>query len=161
MSLMQSIKTRRLEDLINEGQRVFLTNTFSGADVTNFVLETLPVERALVITSICLTCDQAIGPYISLSWRKGSAPAIPFFVATMAQFPLPIVYPPGQWIYGDLNYDLVITTFGLTGNLCCTINGRFIAEKAPLNYTEHDGASGHAAPWFPDPNGRLRGQSEV
>jgi len=158
MSLISSIKTRRVEDIMNQGYRASLTGTV--ATVTDNVILSGVADRAFVCMSFILTTDSASNISVSLGYRTGST-TTKFFEGylTAAGGPLSFTYGMGDEKYSELGHSLVITTSA--GNVKYSINGRVISEKVPLGYIEHLGAPAHnTSPYFPAESGRDRGQSE-
>jgi hypothetical protein len=157
MSLSQKITSRSYQDLINEGLKTTITGTKSGA-VTNSVLLDMPSNRFFILTGYSVSTDSAAAILVSLSLKK-DAIVVELFTGYIALGSgIVIAYSPGDWRYGDLDYDLVITTSG--GNVAYTVDGRISSSPTPLGYIEHDGSPAHTQPWFPDAGGKNRGQSE-
>jgi hypothetical protein len=163
MSLIQRISSRRLEDTINEGSRVVVTGTVAGG-ATDSILLNVADDRYIVVTGLHLSTNSATTTpvLVSLGLRSGSNPTITFFNGFLSpSSPVTIVYALGNWRYGDLGYDLVITVGTTTNTIAYTIDMRQGASPTPLGYIEQIGAKTHANPVFPDESGLARGQSEA
>ena len=159
MSLISTIKSRTLGDLINEGQRVSLTGTVSaGADQ---VALAIPDTRAFVITGVVLSTDNAAANLVAVGFKKGADPtlsAVGGYITSNSM--LSKTYAVGDWRYGDLGYSVVISAD--KANVAYTIDGRIISSPAPLGYIQHEGAKAHCfAVTFGPESGKARGQTEV
>jgi hypothetical protein len=159
MSLISTIKSRILGDLINEGQRVSLTGTVSaGADQVVFVA---PANRAFVITGVVLSTDNAAANLVAVGFKKGAEASLSVvggYITSGSM--LNKTYAIGDWRYGDLNYNVVISAD--KSNVSYTIDGRVISSPAPLGYVQHEGAKAHCfAATFGPESGKARGQTEV
>lgn len=157
MSLSQKIVSRSYQDIINEGLKTTVTGTKAGA-VTNSSILDLPDNRFFILTGYNLSTDSATAILVSILFKKDAVTAELFKGYIALGSGVNHVYVPGDWRYGDLGYDLVITTSG--GNVAYTVDGRISSSPTPLGYIEHDGSPAHTQPWFPDPAGANRGQSE-
>lgn len=163
MSLISSIKTKRLEDFMNGGSKMVLTGTVSGVVADSAILA-LPHERIMFVSSYVLTSNNATPILVSLGFKAGAGATLEFFrgyVSSTAS--VSVVLDPHDWVYGPLSttttqVSLVITTSA--GNVVYTIGGKVFAEKNPLGYIEQIGAQTHANPYFNVESGYYRAQSE-
>lgn len=146
MSLLARINNRPLQDQANDGTRYNLVS--SVGTVTDSVIRAIPLNRSLCISSICLTSSSSTPTLVSLGWKNGSNPSVPFFSAYVSSTS-PIVKPVtlGDWYQGAQNYSLVITTSGV-GPVVYSIDARLLGEGTIVEYIEHDGAPLHSAPWL-------------
>ena len=150
MSLIHTIQTRSMQDLINEGEKLVLTGSVgAGADQ---VIRVAGTDRAFIITGFSLTTDA--GPFLAgLGFKKDPGATMYFYEGFIGPTaPMIRDYALGAWVNGGLGYSLVITTLGTT---YYTINLRSTAIKAGIGYAEYDGAAGHSAPWFPEADRRV------
>lgn len=163
MSLISSIKTKRLEDLLNGGHKMIFTGTVTGV-VTDSVIQTLPHERLMFVGSYVLTSNNATPILVSLGFKAGVSTTLEFFRGYVSSSAgVAVVLDPHDWVYGPLSttdslVSLVISTSA--GNVAYTINSKVFAEKNPLGYIEQIGAPTHANPYFGLESGYYRGQSE-
>jgi hypothetical protein len=158
MSTISKIKARRLDDLVNEGYSTTLVGTVGT--VTDSTLIGIPSNRAVVVTGFTLSTNNAGPILVSLGLKNGSNPTTTIFQMYMGSAsPAEKTYSIGDWKYGELADSLVITSAGST--VAYSIDIRIISSPVALGYVEHDGATGHSAPWFPPASGLARGQSEV
>lgn len=156
MSLIQSIKTRRLEDLINQGFRFAFVGSVPGA-AADTVIQAGATERSFVVTGFTLSTT-GTNLLVSLGFRTGGS-TVKFWEGYVTSGgPMIYTYQLGDERYGALGESLVITTSG--GPVVYTLNGRVIAEKTALGYIERVGAPAHTQPHFPPVSGLDRGQSE-
>ena len=158
MSLISTIKSRTLGDLINEGLRISLTGIVSAG--TDKVIWASTADRAFVITGITLSTDNSAANTVAVGFKKGAAATAYVaagYITSGSMFDK--TYAVGDWRYGDLNYDIVLSA--TLSNVAYTIDGRIISTPAPLGYVEHEGAIGHVfAAFFAPQSGSNRGQTE-
>jgi hypothetical protein len=160
MSLIFTIKSRKFEDLLNDGAKVIITGAIGG-NVTDQVVLACG-DRALTITGMALSLDVATPALVSLGFKKGGDPTLVVFNGYVgANGPVVVQLPLGSWYYGDLGYNVVITTSANTGNLAFSIDMRTGGSPVPLGYIEQIGVKAHQSPRFPDPNAVNRGVSEI
>jgi hypothetical protein len=157
MSLIEQIKTRNYTDLINEGARVSLVG--SVASGTDTIICPMPADRFMIITGYNLSTDSLTPILASIGLKHGSDPTIEFcraYVGGGAMLSRDLSF--GNWIYGNLGYNIVISA---AGNIIYTIDGRLCAGLVPLGYIQQIGSKEHANPYFGPPSGKDRGQSEL
>jgi len=160
MSLSQKIKSRLLQDVINEGLKIAATGTCGGA-VTDQVIFALPPMRAVIVCGFTLTTPSNTAVLVSLGFKKGSNPTKTFFSGYVSNSggPISVNYQLGDWYRGDTEEAVVVTTDGAAG---WTIDTRVTQDPTITGYIEHEGTSLHAGrAYFPDQNGMKRGESEV
>ena len=160
MSLSQSIKSRLLQDCINEGLKVAITGLTGGA-VTDQVILALPPSRAMIVCGLIVSTDSAAAVLVSLGFKPLVGPTKTFFTGYVSNQAGPITsnYQVGDWYRGSVNEPIVITT---TANAAYSIDTRVTQETTVTGYIEHEGTDLHAGrAYFPDQNGANRGQSEV
>lgn len=160
MSLIFSIKSRKFEDLLNDGAKVTITGTISG-NVTDQIVFACGA-RALTVTGIALSLNNATPALVSLGFKKGAESTLVFFNGYVgANGPVVVQIPLGSWYYGDLEYNVVVTTSSNAGNLAFSIDMRTGGTPTPLGYIEQIGVKSHTSPRFPDENAVNRGVSQV
>jgi hypothetical protein len=158
MSLITQIRTRRLEDIINQGLRQNYVGTVGA--VTDSLIQDGVAERTLCVTGIMLSTDSATDVLVTIGFKTGSSPSVPFFETFIKSGgAVAYPYPTGDERYSSPGQSLVITTTG--GTVAFTIPTRVIGEKVALGYIEYPGAPAHKAPWLPSQSGAARGQTEV
>jgi len=164
MSLIQGIKSRRFDDLINEGARVAITGTaaLSGSSVTLLSLldppDTGEEGQSFILTGYQLSSDEGSPIEVALGFDDGTT-VTDFFTGFVGGGQvIDHALTLGDWIFSDLGDDIVITAG--SGTFAFTIDGRIIRGIKPLGYIQQIGSKEHANPVFPPDNGRLRGQSE-
>lgn len=160
MSLSQLIKSRMLQDVINEGLKIASTGTVVGA-VTNQVLFALPPKRAVIVCGFSLSTSTDTAVLVSLGFKNGASPTKVFFTGYVSNSggPLVVNYQLGDWYRGDANETLVITT---SGPAAWTVDTRVTDMPTTTGYIEHEAAELHSGrAFFPQENGIQRGQSEV
>jgi len=154
MSLIQKIKSRRVDDLINEGYRTVLTGTL-GAGNDQPVMG-IPNTKAVIITGYVLSAHMGT-PLVTMTLKSPTQTNVMFLGYVSATAPINKTYSAADWIYGELYQSLLIST---TAAVTYTIDVRVISPSIPIGYIEGDGAKGHTAPHFADENGRKRGQTD-
>lgn len=164
MSLIQSIKTRRFDDLINEGVRTTLTGTFSGtgSEVTLQELQTPASEgeegQSFILTGYQFSSDAGSPVLVTLGFNDGSTTTDVFNGYVGGGQTIDHTYSLGDWIFSDLGDNIVAQA--PSGTIAYTIEGRFIRGIKPLGYIERIGTPNHSNPVFPPDSGLARGQSE-
>jgi len=145
MSLIYTIMTRSMQDLINEGDKLVLTGTFGAG--TDHVIQAAAADRAFIITGFSLTTNNGTPFLASLGFKLGTTSTQVFHNGYIGSS-MPIIrdYALGAWVNGGIGYNLVLTT---AGTVYYTINMRSTAIKAGINYVEQDNATGHGGAWFP------------
>ena len=131
MSLIYTIKTRRMEDILNQGFRLALNGTVGT--VTDSVIMAGGQERNIVVTGWSLSTNSQTDVLASLGFQVAGQPSVAFatcYVRSGSSITMP--YQLGDERYGDSAASLVITTSG--GTVAYTINGRLISEKVGLGY---------------------------
>ena len=158
MSLIQTISARREEDLLNEGARVVIDGTVSGA-VSGEILLSIPENRFFIVTGYHLSSSSGSSIAVNLSLTNGSDTFSFFtgFLSTTQTASRVLGY--GDWIYGALDQDLVMD-IDSAGDVSFTIDGRVSSSPTPLGYIEQIGVKTHSNPVFPPDSGLARGQSE-
>lgn len=147
MSLIQAIRSRRLDDIINQGYR--FNEISSVGTVTDTVVVAAATERTILVTGFCLTTTSSTDVIVTLGFKTGVATTVPFFRGYVrAGGPLQYTYGIGDERYSAPGDALVITT-SASGATIFTITGRIIGEKVSLGYIEHAGAAAHQSPIFP------------
>lgn len=147
MSLIQSIRTRRLDDIINQGYR--FSDIGSVASVTDTVVQAAVDERTIVVTGLVLSTTSATDVLVSVGFKTGSSSSVPFLASYIrAGGPIVLTYALGDERYSSPGDALTIST-NAAGPTEYTIFGRIIGEKVALGYIEHMGASAHQSPIFP------------
>jgi hypothetical protein len=155
MSLIQQIKTRTLQDLINEGARCHIPGTVATG--TNQVILNIPSDRYIIITGYHFSSDSATPILVSLGLKNGGATTEIFRAYVGNGMTVDKVLSFTDWIYGDLDYDVVLST---AGSVAYTITGKISSSPVPLGYIEQIGCQNHANPYFGPVSGDARGQSE-
>lgn len=156
MSLVTSIKTKQLSDIINQGLRLSLTGSIGS--VTDGVIQTGGAERAFVVTGITLSTDSATSILVSLGFKGDGATAVFFSAYVIKGGSITVQYPIGDEKYSDIAQSLVVTT-NAAGPVVYSIDARLISEKTPLGYIQYPGCQDHHSPWFPSTNADERGVS--
>ena len=152
MSLIYTIMSRSMQDMLNEGDKLVLTGNFLTG--TDMVVHAAAADRAFIITGFSLTTSTATPFLVSLGFKSGTT-STQVFHQSWVSASMPIVrdYSFGAWVNGGIGYDLVLTT---TGFVYYTINMRSTAIKAGINYVESDtGSLGHAGPYYPSEDRRV------
>lgn len=139
MSLIYTIKTRRIEDILNQGLRLGLVGTVNaGADT---VVMAGGQERNIIVTGWSLSTSSATDVLVSLGFKVAGQPTASFAAGYVKSgSSLVMIYPLGDERYGESAASLVITTNG--GPVAYTVNGRLISEKVGLGYIERTAISG-------------------
>lgn len=157
MSLIQNIKTRRHDDLINEGSRITLTGTLTSG--TDHVVLSSSSSRFVIVTGYHLSTNASGSILVSIGLKTGSDPTTDIFQGYIGNSVVGSrTLSFGDWIYGDLEYDLVITVPSDT--VAYTIDGRVSSSPAALGYIQQIGSQEHANPYFGLESGAARGQME-
>lgn len=154
MSLINRIKTRRLDDIINQGYRADVIGTIAGT-VTDQIIQNAAAQRVFAITAFSLSTNTATPFLVTLGFSKGGT-TTPFwkgYVVSVGN--IEKVFAIGDERYGDENASLVVTTTG--GPLVYTVHTRIISELVPLGYTQYPGTTVHKSPIFPPVSGKDRG----
>lgn len=152
MSLIYTITSRSMQDLINEGDKLVMTGTFGSG--TDQIIQAAAADRAFIVTGFSLTTNNGTPFLVSLGFKQGSTSTQVFHQSYVGSS-MPIVrdYALGAWVNGGLGYNLVLTS---AGTVYYTINMRSTAIKAGINYVESDtGATGHAGPYYPSEDRRV------
>lgn len=163
MSLIQSIKSRRLDDLINEGARVTVTGTATPSGTSTILALLDPPDvgeegQSVIITGYQLSSTSGTPLLVSLGLDDGTA-VTDFFTGYVGGGQvIDHSYPLGAWVFSGLGDNIVITA--ASGTFAYTIDGRITRGINPLGYIERIGTKNHSNPVFPDESGRARGQSE-
>ena len=140
MSLIYTIKTRRFEDILNQGARIALTGIVPAL-ITDGVIQPGGVERNIVVTGWALSSSSNTDVLVSLGFKVSGKPTVAFASAYVKSgSSMTMIYPLGDERYGDSAGSLVITTNG--GPVVYTINGRIIAEKVGLGYIQRTDING-------------------
>lgn len=162
MSLIQRIVYRKMEDSLNEGQKLCLAGTYTG-DVTDSVIWAASGEYAVVVSSIALSSSSATPFLVSLGFKAGTSATVEFFRAYVSSAGPVVRTPvPLDWYRGSNGFNLVISISGLGGgNLAASLDARLTSDKIPLGYIEQIGSPNHVSPRFADENAVNRGVSEV
>jgi hypothetical protein len=155
MSLIQQIKSRTLQDLINEGARCHLTGPLAAG--SDQVVVNVPADRFFVITGYHFSSDSATPILVSLGLKSSGATTEVFRGYVGNGMVVDKVLSFMDWVYGDLDYDVVVSFYG---TVAYTISGRISSSPVPLGYIEQIGTKNHANPYFGLPSGDARGQSE-
>ena len=146
-----------MNDLINEGFKMTVAgSTNSGTD-----LVLLPVDntRGIIVTGAYLSSDNATTQLVTLGFKTGSNATITFFEAYInSSNPASFAWPLGDFRYGDLNYNLVMTC--AQNHVAYSVFCRSYNSPMPLGYIEQLGAKAHHSPIFPPVSGTDRGESE-
>lgn len=158
MSLIFQIKSRRAEDLVNEGFRASLTGELN-AGVDQVVLS-CPSDRLFAVAAVVISTNDDTPGLVQVGFKSGvlaTSEFIRVFLAADGDV-LEHSYAVGDWRYGALGHNLVITT---AVHIAYTIDCRIISEPAALGYIAREGAIGHShGAVYPSESGRERGQSE-
>lgn len=159
MSLIQEIKTRRLEDVINEGAKVALTGTMSGSG-TDQVLFASDTSRSIIVSGFTLSSSSGSVVLMSLGFKPNGGSTLNFFQGYVNS--ITRTYALGDWYRGGPGDSLVITS---AAACAYTVDVRLGSTPLVLGYIEHEfgrGASGHRAKAvFPDEAGANRGLMEI
>lgn len=160
MSLISRIRTRTLQDLINEGTRVTVTGVASGVTSEEVILS-IPEDRVAIITGYHLSSDSSTPELVHLGLKGGTPEVVnEFFVGYVSdKTSVNHSYELGDWRYGELGHDVIISVDGAI-DVAYTIDIRTISELVPKGYIEQIGNKNHSNPFFGLESGRDRGQSE-
>jgi len=132
MSLIYNIKTRRFEDLINQGLRLALTDSTSNAVVDGVVMAG-GQERNFVITGWVLSTNSATDIKVTLGFKVAGQSTSTFATAYIKSgSSISMDYQLGDERYSDSAASIVITADG--GPVAYTINGRLLADKVGIGY---------------------------
>lgn len=156
MSLAQRVTARSMNDLLNEGFKTTVVGTVNtGTDQTIFAAS---ASRGLIVTGAHLSTSGS-AQLVSLGFKSGGNATITFFEAYISSScPALFAWPLGDWRYGDLNYNLVLTA--ASNAVAYSVFCRVYSTPAPLGYLEQPGAQAHHSPIFPPESGSARGESE-
>lgn len=145
MSLIYTIMTRSMQDLINEGDKLVMTGFMnSGADQ---VIQAAAADRGFIVTGFSMTTNNATPVLVSLGFKSGGSAQLPFFEGYVgAASGVNRDFALGAWVNGGAGYNLVIST---QDTVYYTINMRSTAIKVGIGYVESDNATGHGGAWFP------------
>ena len=145
MSLIQRIVNRRVEDIINQGLRLGLTQAVGTGNWTVFGAEP---ERTIVVTGYVLSTNAASPVLVTLSYLSVDGnTATPFATGYIqAGQSISCQYTMGDERYGLPGESLVLTVGSTSGSVAYTVNARQIGEKVPLGYIERGGAPAHSFP---------------
>ena len=162
MSLISTIKSKTIEDLLNGGASVIYTGTISG-EVSNSALMTLPNERMFVISSIVVSSSSVTPQLVQIGFQTGTASPIEFFSAYVAGSGITKVMVPQDWIYSPLSLtessgtpalvSLVISA--ASGGVAYTIQGKIFAQNQPMGSVEQACVNSYRSETMV-----IRGQSE-
>lgn len=156
MSLISKIKSRRMDDLINEGLRMTLTGTATSGTSTIYVL---PDTRFFIVTGYQLSSDAVSAELVTLSLDNGTT-SVDFYTGYIGGGQTAnVLFSLADWLYGDLGYDIKITVSGAI-TVAYTVEGRVSSSPTPLGYIQQIGTQEHSNPVFPPDSGLARGQSE-
>lgn len=164
MSIATTVRARNASDLINEGSRLAIEGTEAGAASDSVVLAA-GSERALVVTGFSLTTDSGTPVLVSLGLKKGTEATMTFWQGYISSSgPVVMSYAPENWLRGDLDYNVVMST---SGSVAYTVDLKRTSYPAPLGYLHREGAQGvfdvaHSSrAIFPEQSGRERGQMTI
>jgi hypothetical protein len=145
MSLINAIKSRNVQDLANEGLRVAYTGEILVGPATDQQVpgSAIVAERFYIVTGWHLSTSSATPVKVTLGFKKAGDPTVPFFTAYItANSPAEKVLPVHDWKFGDLEYELVITT-SAAADVAYSVDARISASKEPKGYVEREGNKTH------------------
>jgi len=135
MSLIYSIKTRQMSDLINQGVRLALNGTVASA-VTDGVIMAGANERNIVVTGWSLSSKSSTDVLVSLGFKVAGQDTGNFLSCYVRSgSPIAQIYQIGDERYGASAACLVITTDG--NDVAYTVDGRLLADKVGLGYIQN------------------------
>ena len=164
MSLIQNIKSRRLDDLINEGARVTFTGTATpGGSIITLITLTTPPDigeegQSFILTGYQVSSDSGTPLLVTMGFDDGTAINNFFTGYIGGGQTAEISYALGDWTFGELGDNIVIEA--ASGTFAYTIDGRITRGISPLGYIQQIGSKEHENPVFAPEKGRARGQSE-
>jgi len=157
MSLSQLIKSRMLQDVINEGLKIAATGTAVGP-VTDQILFALPPNRAVMVLGYTISTSLATAVLVSLGFKDGVNPTKTFFTGYVSNSggPICVNFQLGDCYRGGANEAVVITS---DGSVAWTVDTRVTDTPTVTGYIEHEASQLHSGrAMLPPENGLQRGQ---